>query len=130
MGIPAPGGRARTAGEWCPTTVPPDRVPGAENAAFSTVYFGGRLPRGQEPFKRGAMLGENFDFLKKICPKLPKIGHFWPFLAQKTPFFAILDPTPPTPPFFAKICKKSETPISGARGGCSGGSPEIVRFSN
>ena len=102
-GITGGGSELREAVKPAAGGVPPRCHPTgvrAENAAFSAVYFGGRLPGGPgRPFKRGAMLGKNFDFKKNllengqkmailtVCPKT----HFANFApTHLRPFFANL----------------------------------------
>ena len=78
------GACAKASGSGVPPRVP--RGVGAENAAFSTVYFGGFFPGGLAAYGRGAMSAKNVSKMCNFVHKLCKNVHF---LAQKRHFCAI-----------------------------------------
>ena len=62
--------------------------PGAENAAFSTVYFGGFFPGGLAAYGRGAMSAKNVSKSAQIVHKLVKNVHFFTQKRHFSTFFA------------------------------------------
>ena len=71
-------------GKWCPHHgATGGGGPGAENAAFSTVYFGGFFPGGLAASRRGAMSAKKMSKMCNFVHKLCKNVHF---LVQKRHF--------------------------------------------
>ena len=62
--------------------------PGAENAAFSTVYFGGFFPGGLAASRRGAMSAKKMSKMCNFVHKLCKNVHFFTQKRHFSTFFA------------------------------------------